>query len=1077
MLSALPNEGAPPSHVEHAIASWATRRSAVLGPASSVRAVTDTAVIPLLAILGLTTVGRRDADGVCQLEAAWRQRTVAPIIVVPWAESLDSAWRLVVRRGIHSDARWCFSCNGKALRIVDGHHTWTRHYLEFDLDLLPHEIEARRLLWTLARGEALAASPAALDEAVERSAAHGMAVCRMLGSGVLRALELLLSAIAERHRRRHPPDVIFDQCLTVLYRVLFLLFAEARGLVPMWHPIYRDRYSIDAIVTTLLKGRTYRGVWSAVQAISRIAHAGCAAGELTVTAFNGRLFSPSRVSVLDGSRLTDEAMGRVVMAVSTTPATKNGGIGRIAYGELDVEQLGAVYERLLDYDFQSDRPIVTSRSREARKSSGTFYTPRGVTAFLVRKTLEPLVRDRSSSQILQLRIVDPAMGSGAFLVESCRFLAAAVEEAYIREGRWHPADILAADRAEVRREIALRCLYGVDLNPMAVQLARLSIWLATLASEKPLTFLDHHLVAGNSLIGATPDDIRRRPGRVTRRRRPASLPLFDEEHLAPVLENAVGTRVRLAAEPDDSAAIVHEKERTLARLLDPHGDVARCSRVLDLWCAGWFGPEEQRAGSAFADLAHLILDGRSSLPERAALPLLRHSEDAAARYRFLHWPLTFPEVFADDRGHASHSAGFDAVIGNPPWDMIRGDSGDSPTRAIRRREAQHLADFVRESGVYRVESRSHANRYQLFAERATQLVKHDGRIGLVLPGGIAIDAGAAPLRRYLFDRAAVDSITGIDNRTRIFPIHRSVRFVLLTCTSGRPTTEMQCRFGITSVDELSGRGRAASGPAPLTVTREFLVRASGPEDLGIPELAGASDFRIVEKISATIPWLGSADGWNVRFGRELNASDDRPFFVPVARESSGRPVLEGKQLDPFRVSLDKCALEVAADAEPRIRVPRRARLAFRDVASATNRLTLIAAIVPAHAVTTHTLFCLKEPLPLRPQQVLCALLNSFVANYLVRLRVNTHVTTALVARLPVPVVPRRSPAFARLAALANMLMAGDAPTEEMTEYAELQAIVAHLYGLDEPDFARVLSTFPLISQDTRAAALDCFTNQ
>lgn len=1056
--------------------SWAARRSS-LGPASSVRAIADAAVIPLFAGLGLSVAGRRDADGLCELRVAWRQRVVAPVIVMPWSESLDRTWRLAVARGVHIDARWCFTCNGRGLRIVDSQHTWTRHYLEFDLDLLPHEPDARRLLWTIAGGESLASTPAVLDEAVERSASHGLAVCRTLGSGVLRALELLSSAIADRQRRRHPPDVIFDQCLTVLYRVLFLLFAEARGLVPMWHPIYRDRYSIDAIVTTLLGGRTFRGVWNAIQAISRLAHAGCAAGELTVTAFNGRLFSPSRVSSLDGVRLTDEAMASIVLAVSTTPAAKDRGIARIAYGELDVEQLGAVYERLLDYDFEPHRPTVTARSREARKSSGTFYTPRGVTAFLVRETLEPLVRDLTSSEILQLRIVDPAMGSGAFLVESCRFLAAAVEEAYVREGLWHPADIVAGDRAGVRREVALRCLYGVDLNPMAVQLARLSLWLATLASEKPLTFLDHHLVAGDSLVGATPDDIRRRPSRVAGRHgRPTTLPLFDEEHLAPVLKHAVGTRVQLAMEPDDSAAIVRDKERTLARLLERNGDVVRWTRVLDLWCAGWFGQEEQRTGPAFADLAQFILHGQACLPDRVALPLLARSDDIAARHRFLHWPLTFPEVFADHGGRASHGAGFDAVVGNPPWDMIRGDSGDAAARERRRREARYLADFVGDSGVYRVECRSHPNRYQLFVERAMQLVRNGGRIGLVLPGGIATDAGAAPLRRHLFDGAALDGITGLDNRRRIFPIHRSVRFALVTGTSGRPTTRIRCRFGIADVDELEGKGRPASGRAPVTLTRAFLVQTSGADDLGVPEITGPGDLRIVEKISSSVPWLRSADGWNVRFGRELNASDDRGLFVPRQPAGAGRPVLEGKQLDPFRALLDKCVLEVAAAAEPRIRVPRRARLAFRDVASATNRLTLIAAVIPARAVTTHTLFCLKEPLPLRTQRVLCALLNSFVANYLVRLRVNTHVTTALVSRLPVPLVAARSSAFARLAALSTRLTLSDAPIEQLAEYAELQALVAHLYGLDRTDFEHVLATFPLISQNAKASALKFFAD-
>jgi hypothetical protein len=155
------------------------------------------------------------------------------------------------------------------------------------------------------------------------------------------------------------------------------------------------------------------------------------------------------------------------------------------------------------------------------------------------------------------------------------------------------------------------------------------------------------------------------------------------------------------------------------------------------------------------------------LPRSATAPLLAAAEAVALRQRFLHWPLAFPEVFA--------AGGFDAVIGNPPWDMVRGDSGSGEARAERRRQARHDTTFFRESGVYVVESQAHVNRYQLFVERALQLVRPGGRIGLVLPSGIASDAGAAPLRRHLFDRAAVDSITGMDNRGGIFPIHRSVR--------------------------------------------------------------------------------------------------------------------------------------------------------------------------------------------------------------------------------------------------------------------------------------------------------------
>lgn len=1077
ILPTLPGATNASESVARAIAAWSTRRHASLGPASAVRAIADVAVIPLLNILGFDVATRVDDENDCHLGVRWRETPTAPVVVVPWGESLDHAWRRLVLKGISVDARWCFSCNGTALRIIDAQRTWLRHYLEFDLDLLAEDTETLNLLWTLARSEALAPHPAFLDRAVDLSARHGVAVCRALGDGVLDALKLLMEAVPLNRTRQCRPQALFEQSLTVLYRVLFLLFAEARGLVPMWHPVYRDRYSIDTIVTTLLAGRRYRGVWPAVQAISRLAHAGCSAGELKVTAFNGRLFSPARAPVFDGGTIADDVMGRAVMAVSTTAASPDAAPSRIMYGDLDVEQLGAVYEHVLEYEPTSGLATDLHRSRDARKASGTFYTPRSVTAFLVRRTLEPLVKDRCADDILRVRVVDPAMGSGAFLVEACRYLAGAAEDALIREGRWHPGDILPADRTAIRRDIAQRCLYGVDLNPMAVQLARLSLWLATLAADKPLTFLDHRLVAGDSLVGATPLDVQRQPSRDgLRRGRHASLPLFDQEQLAPALEEAVRTRQKLALEPDDSAAIVHDKERALAALLARDGRLGRWSRVLDLWCAGWFWDGQPPSTAAFGELAGLLLRDRSSLPTGVASTLLQQAEVIATDHRFIHWPLVFPENFVDEHGAPTTNPGFDAVIGNPPWDMVRGDSGETGTRTLRRQDAQRLTDFVREAGIYPVESRSHVNRYQLFVQRAIQLARRGGRIGLVLPSGFTSDSGAAPLRRYLFDHAAIDSITGLDNRNGIFPIHRSVRFALLTCTSGPPTSSVDCRFGITSLEQLDKIDHASAGsrPGALVLTRHLLGRIGGDDDLGIPELSTRTDLRILEKISAHIPWLGAPDGWNVRFGRELNATDDRHWFVDVTGNPDARPVLEGKQIEPFRVLLDECRHEVIADAAARIRVPHRARLAYRDVASATNRLTLIAAIVPAQAVTTHTLFCLKTSLPMDAQHALCALLNSFVANYLIRLRVNTHVTASLMSRLPVPLVHEKTSAFTRLASLSRRLMTGKAPVEEMPEYAELQALAARLYGLHEAEFQHILATFPLIAGQTKSTALTYF---
>ncbi len=240
-----------------------------------------------------------------------------------------------------------------------------------------------------------------------------------------------------------------------------------------------------------------------------------------MTPFNGRLFAPARTPLAERRDLDDEAARRAVLALSTRPAPDRAGRERIAYRDLDVEQLGAVYETLLDYEprwLPAGRPadgrpgsVRLIRGSGIRKATGSFYTPQPIADYLVRRTLGPLVRDASPERILQLRIVDPAMGSGAFLVSACRYLAAAYEAALVRTGAYHGSDFGARERVAARRTIAERCLYGVDLNPMAVQLARLSLWLATLAADRPLTFLDHHLQAGDSLLGAWLSSLRRPP--------------------------------------------------------------------------------------------------------------------------------------------------------------------------------------------------------------------------------------------------------------------------------------------------------------------------------------------------------------------------------------------------------------------------------------------------------------------------------------------------------------------------------------------------------------------------------------
>jgi hypothetical protein len=447
---------------------------------------------------------------------------------------------------------------------------------------------------------------------------------------------------------------------------------------------------------------------------------------------------------------------------------------------------------------------------------------------------------------------------------------------------------------------------------------------------------------------------------------------------------------------------------------------------------------------------------------------------AARRHRFFHWTLEFPEAFFDAEGRPLARPGFDAVLGNPPWDVLRGDLGDRRRRDRARDDGGALNRFARGSGLYAAQGGGHANLYQLFTERVLVLVRRGGRLGLVLPAGLCLDHGCAPLRRRLFDTTELDALISLDNRNGIFPVHRGLKFLLLTATSGGRTERVRCRSGVRDVSLLDGLpdARADDGPQafPVALTPALLARLSG-DQLAIPELRCARDLAIVETAAARWRPLADADGWGARFGRELNASDDRAHFLPPGQ---GLPVVEGKQIEPFRVRLEAVRFTIAEAAAARLlardRTFGRDRLGYRDVASASNRLTLIAAVLPAGVVTVHTVFCLRTALEEEEQQTLCGLLNSFVANFLVRTRVGTHVTTAIVERLPAPRPARGSAAGRRLAALARRL--GRAPEDGTA--AALQAAAARLYGLSAADFAHVLSAFPLVPEAERRAALTAF---
>ncbi|MGH9807535.1 MAG: Eco57I restriction-modification methylase domain-containing protein, partial [Terriglobia bacterium] len=276
---------------------------------------------------------------------------------------------------------------------------------------------------------------------------------------------------------------------------------------------------------------------------------------------------------------------------------------------------------------------------------------------------------------------------------------------------------------------------------MAVQLARLSLWLATLAADRPLSFLDHRLQVGDSLLGIWLAQLRHAPSTRPFRGSETTLPLFADQVMSEALGQAVPIRFALETTPTDTVEQVRAKERAFADLTARHATLSRWKRIAHLWCSNWFAAAGHAApASAFGPLSDAALTGKSSLPWRTAARYLDAADAIGEARRFFHWELEFPEVFFDGNGSRRAQPGFDAVIGNPPYIRYQQHSGTSRAKSL---EAA-LAEGVRLNGL--------ASSWAAFTVHSTRFLKPGGRLGLVLPAELLSVNYAAPVRRFLLQR-------------------------------------------------------------------------------------------------------------------------------------------------------------------------------------------------------------------------------------------------------------------------------------------------------------------------------------
>ena len=630
---------------------------------------------------------------------------------------------------------------------------------------------------------------------------------------------------------------VYNDALALLYRLLFVLFAESRALLPIHDERYARDYSLRALIAALpatldgdrdpARSGTREPIWPRLARLFQTLNGGDPASG--VPDFSGRLFDDALHPLLARLALADGPLARMLILLGRTQQGQ-----QIDYADLAVRQLGSIYEGLLEHQAiavaveemalargPKDKAALIVRSADAgerrmltryppgtvylsndrgeRHAAGTYYTPEPVVRYLVEETLGPLVAGKTPDEILHLRVLDPAMGSAHFLVAAVDYLTRAVLAAQERLAATQPADGALAtgkggksasarpraqrpdgdesapetDVMELKRRIAEQCVYGVDVNEAAVELGKLSLWLATAAKDRPLAFLDLHLRAGNSLMGLAPGELQaalEQPAAAKTRRRaarkPSATPTLDTPDAAPaqpslwnetaftqVMFRVVGAAHVIDMMPTDTAEAVRTKlyvAQQLQREINPWRAAADLAVSLRLGAA--IPPEQYRAA-----LGTLLDHGVFRLADATLSDALEVARAARERHGLFHWDLEFQDAFYDGNGQPlGAAAGFDAILGNPPYVSVTTLRASDPVA------------WVYYPRVFATTARGQYDLYVAFVERALALLNARGRLAYILPNKWLTTDFGGPLRALLAGRRAVRALVDF-GAYQVFP--------------------------------------------------------------------------------------------------------------------------------------------------------------------------------------------------------------------------------------------------------------------------------------------------------------------
>ena len=921
-----------------------------------------------------------------------------PIHLVPWNADLDRKpnapgaatppQSLVQELLNRTDADlWAVLSNGRQLRLLrDSASLVGASYVEFDLEaIFDGELFSEFvLLYRLLHVSRFEVEPGAapttcrLEKWRAEAIDSGTRALEQLRDGVQRAITSLGTGFTQNAkntalRENMDPDQLKKALLRLVYRMLFLFVAEDRDVLipPDADQKARERYERYFSTARLREtarrtlGTSHGDRWETLRHVLDHLRNEQGFSALGLPGLGG-IFEHNDVdAILDGADLSNEALLASVRALSVVfdPKAKRNRV--IDYRHLGAEELGSIYESLLElvpkYD-PADRSFqLIELAGNERKTTGSYYTPTSLIDCLLDSALDPML-DKLNGQVgigayksgmtpeqtletmlLNVTVCDPACGSGHFLVAAARRIAKRL--AAVREG--NPEPTLDAVRAAMR-DVVAKCIYGVDLNPMAVELAKVSLWLEALEPGKPLGFLDAHIKQGNALLGTTPrlleagiPDDAFKPIEGDDKKWAAALRKQNEKERGgqdSLFDLAPGIRVgnvefarsveKITGTKADALADVHRQEAAFHDWEQSEGYRKR-KHVADSWCAAFVWVKTKDAPQAVTHAGLKVLDS----PAGAGIILETHDEIAriAKEYEFFHWHLEFPEIFHVPEGDSGSvdvdertgwSGGFTCVLGNPPWERIKlqeqeffaqrnEEIAKAPNAAARKKLIANLAElhpelasdfdaakrrseceihFLRNSRRYPLTGSGGINTYAVFAELDQSLVSPRGSLGIIVPTGIATDATTQHFIRHLLDTRSLSSFFDFENEDRVFRnVHNQYRFCLLTASGNlRSHDTISLVFKVRQAAQVAGRKFAVSAADLLLLN---------PNTATLPAFTSLRDAEITLRIYRRSPVLiNEADRarnpWAVSLERMFHMSDDSSLFR--TREQLER---DGWQLD------------------------------------------------------------------------------------------------------------------------------------------------------------------------------------